>query len=163
MPVLPVIAVPVVAPPLGDQRALALADKKPAPPPHTVTPLKRAAWMPMPRAGASRASGGTTVPTQRSKAPPPAVVAAPPILVHVAPESPPVAALVDSAPSTAAPVAAPVSAPVATPVPAAATAAPPVDAAAELKAIRDELNARKRRVDSLTKSLDSLRTVSPPR
>jgi hypothetical protein len=37
-----------------------------------------------------------------------------------------------------------------------------VDVAAELKAIREELNARKRRVDSLTKSLDSLKTASPP-
>jgi hypothetical protein len=38
-----------------------------------------------------------------------------------------------------------------------------VDIAAELKAIRDELNARKKRVDSLTHSLDSLKTPPPPR
>jgi hypothetical protein len=38
-----------------------------------------------------------------------------------------------------------------------------VDIAAELKAIREELNARKHRVDSLSRSLDSLKSASPPR
>jgi len=52
---------------------------------------------------------------------------------------------------------APAETPAATPA-ATAAAAPAVDLGAELKAIRDELAARKKRIDSLTKAVDSLNT-----
>lgn len=158
-----------VRPPVGDQRTLVLgaaAAQPPAPAPRKATP-------PAPR--------GTALlhrPAPRVIAPP----AAPPsaTVFSTAPAAPRVdSAVAASAPppdtTAAAPVAVPVVVPVATPAApppepvaappaaAAAAAAPQTDVAAELKAIRDELNARKKRVDSLTHSLDSLKTAPPPR
>jgi hypothetical protein len=97
--------------------------------------------------------------TQAASAPALVIPIAPVTAAAAAPAAAPPASAVahnDSAGAAPAPSAAAAAA-VAPP------AAPPVDIAAELKAIRDELNARKRRVDSLTHSLDSLKSVSPPR
>ncbi len=154
-------------PPLGDQRTLAAAA---APRGRPMTPAPAPAKL-------QRRGKPVVIPPAPPPAPAPplprdASADAPPIVIPVAPmaaTSPaPVAATpapsvapTDSAPPAAAAVAAPV--PAAASTVAAPPAAPPVDIAAELKAIREELNARKHRVDSLSRSLDSLKSASPPR
>ncbi|HXT47246.1 MAG TPA: hypothetical protein VN717_01335 [Gemmatimonadaceae bacterium] len=63
------------------------------------------------------------------------------------------------------PVTQPVGQPVAQPAPASPAAATPVTNAQfleELRAIHAEIDARKRHMDSLTRSLDSLKKISPP-
>jgi len=174
----PPVIIPANAPPLGDQRALAGAaaeKKRSASTKLSVVPLKRASprapSTPAPaRSSATRSEGRNSpddAPLIAAPRPAPAAIPAPlpappaaPVVVHVAPE-----------PAAPAPVAAqpePQAAPA--PAPAKSDSAPPAAAsptnaqvAAELQAIRDELNARKRRVDSLTRSLDSLNAPKPPR
>ena len=186
----PAIAVPIGAPPLGDQRTLAAANAAPAEPP------KRSIAAAPARAPRTAPARVKAAPSRGTRAATPAPLAAPPALpaaeavtvVHVAPTAPPpppvtsagasdstrgatnaiaVPVAVPASTAAAAPAASPPSAPAAAPAATgvAAPAAPPagqVDIAAELKAIRDELNARKRRVDSLTRSLDSLNKAAPP-
>ena len=180
----PPIVRPAAAPPLGDQRTLAIsAGTSATPAPEKVQRFARPAAAPAPRAATASkpkpapARSSSTVRTVPAPAP---VAAAAATVVQVAPGPPPAPAVAvtrtDSSAQSSAPVpgaaaaavaasAAPAPAPAAAPAPPAAAAqtTPPVDIAAELKAIRDELNARKRRVDSLTHSLDSLNKAAPPR
>jgi len=170
----PAITIPAAAPPLGDQRTLAAGAVVPAPAsaPKGSVPVKRATPTP-PRQG-SRTAARPPSPRVVPVAP-----AAAPLVVHIAPEPaspPPIAqpaatetGAQGSATAAAATVVEPPPAPAPAPAPAAApapakpdsAAAAQNDVAAQLKAIRDELEARKRRVDSLTKAVDSLR--KPPR
>jgi hypothetical protein len=94
---------------------------------------------------------------------------APPVAHNQPPEPPPV---VSSTPAptptpvaqTAAPVA-PTPTPTPIPIPAAAPPTPPDTGSAEMQAIRAEIEARRRRIDSLAHLVDSLRTrpaVPPP-
>jgi hypothetical protein len=144
------VVIPAHAPPLGDQRVLAGTMPAPAPLKRTI-PI--APTRPAPTRAATRSTGELAAPAPAAAA---IIVAPPPA---PAPEPPP----------QPVPVAAPVVVPP-QPAPTKVDSAPPAAAsptnaevAAELQAIRDELNARKRRVDSLTKSLDSMKAVPPPR
>ncbi len=158
-------------PPLGDQRTLAASPAprgRPMTPPPAPATLQRKTTPPAKHAP----------PPPAPEPPPPRETSAdaPPIVIPVAPMAAPSPAPVAATPEptvartdSVPPAAAGRGGPVAAPAPAAATtvaappAAPPVDIAAELKAIREELNARKHRVDSLSRSLDSLKSASPPR
>jgi hypothetical protein len=147
--------------PLGDQRTLAVAP--PAAPlaaPLAAPPAPVAA--PKPR-GRPMTKPVVAKPLYRAAPTAPPVAASSPIVLQVAPAAAPMPVAPPPAPPVAhADSAAPAAVPAAAAATVAPSAAPPVDVAAELKAIREELNARKRRVDSLTKSLDSLKTASPP-
>lgn len=114
-----------------------------AAPPIPATPVK-----PAPKPAPKVAPARTLV----ANAPPPVRRTTPPVVNAARPSAPPVPAPVQA--STAAPT-------VAVPAVAAPAAVPSPDIGAELRAIRDELAARKRRIDSLTTSLDSLKTPAP--
>jgi hypothetical protein len=162
-----------VRPPVGDQRTLALGTAGSAPPASasrkTTNPPRGTALLhrPSPQSIAPAAAAPSATVFSTAPVAPPAPskdsavsTPAPQADTAAATVVPVAVPVVAPAPPPEAP---PVAAPAAPPAAAAAAAAPQTDIAAELKAIRDELNARKKRVDSLTHSLDSLKTPPPPR
>ena len=168
------VVIPAHAPPLGDQRVLAGT----MPPPSalstgrlSVVPSKRApspakgstGRAPAPRTEESKSPDAASLivaPTPAPLTPRPEPPPAPPpaaIVIPVAPQ--PAAAPPPPEPQAAPPQAAPAKVDSAPP---AATSPTNAEVAAELQKIRDELTARRRRIDSLTRSLDSL-PAKPPR
>ena len=171
-------------PPLGDQRTLAAsAAAAAAAEAARATPRKSAAGAPPRGTALRRAASPTPRPAPVRTTPPPVTQAAaaaaptttpsdsaspPPVVIPVAPSATGAAvaggpARADSGSAAPAPAA---TAPAITTAPAptaAPQAAPQTDISAELRAIREELAARKHRIDSLTSSLDSMKDTPPPR
>lgn len=161
------VLVPAHAPPLGDQRVLAGT----VPEPRGAVPPTRFSTV-QPKATPPAAPRLSPMP-KRTAPPPPAPPSAParatveapvptpaPVVVHVAPEPAPPP---PPPPVVAQPQPQPAAAPAKTDsAPPAAASPSNAEIAAELQAIRDELNARKRRVDSLQRISDSLRKAAPP-